>query len=167
MAGKARIMQPGATGAEARMKLPTGTGQKGGPKGISVHSTFSAVLFFNISMLAVYLLRRKNGFLAAYTAPVLRFLTLLGAVRLFLPLDVEKAWVIALPELLPFLHERLHIPLVPGVLSLGGALAGAGLALNGIGCRQKKPCMDFFTNGACGKSSFDFARTLFFTVCGR
>lgn len=129
---------------------------------ISVYSTLSAVLFFNISMLAVYLLRRKNGFLAAYTAPVLRFLTLLGAVRLFLPLDVEKAWVIALPELLPFMHGLLHIPLVPGVLSLGGALAGAGLALNGIDRRQKKPCMDFFANGACGKSSFDFARTLFF-----
>ena len=127
---------------------------------ISVYSTLSAVLFFNISMLAVYFLRRKNGFLAA--APVLRFLTLLGAVRLFLPLDVEKAWVIALPELLPFMHELLHIPLVPGVLSLGGALAGAGLALNGIDRRQKKPCMDFFANGACGKSSFDFARTLFF-----
>lgn len=57
---------------------------------ISVYSTLSAVLFFNISMLAVYLLRRKNGFLAAYTAPVLRFLTLLGAVRLFLPLTWRK-----------------------------------------------------------------------------
>ncbi len=73
---------------------------------ISVYSTLSAVLFFNISMLAVYLLRRKNGFLAAYTAPVLRFLTLLGAVRLFLPLDVEKAWVIALPELLPLWQKK-------------------------------------------------------------
>lgn len=118
---------------------------------ISVYSTLSAVLFFNISMLAVYLLRRKNGFLAAYTAPVLRFLTLLGAVRLFLPLDVEKAWVIALPELLPFLHERLHIPLVPGVLSLGGALAGAGLALNGIDCRQKSPAWIFLQTERAGK----------------
>lgn len=94
---------------------------------ISVYSRLSAVVFFNISMLAVYLLRRKTGFLAAYTAPVLRFLILLGAVRLFLPLDVENAWVIASPELLPFMHGLLHVPLVPGVLSLGGALMGVWL----------------------------------------
>ncbi len=129
---------------------------------ISVYSTLSAVLFFNISMLAVYLLRRKNGFLAAYTAPVLRFLTLLGAVRLFLPLDVEKAWVIALPELLPFMHELLHIPLVPGVLSLGGALAGAGLALNGIDRRQKSPAWTFLQTERAGKVLLTLPARCFF-----
>ena len=129
---------------------------------ISVYSTLSAVLFFNISMLAVYLLRRKNGFLAAYTAPVLRFLTLLGAVRLFLPLDVEKAWVIALPELLPFMHELLHIPLVPGVLSLGGALAGAGLALNGIDRRQKSPAWTFLQTEHAGKVLLTLPARCFF-----
>lgn len=134
---------------------------------ISVYSTLSAVLFFNISMLAVYLLRRKNGFLAAYTAPVLRFLTLLGAVRLFLPLDVEKAWVIALPELLPFMHGLLHIPLVPGVLSLGGALAGAGLALNGIDRRQKSPAWTFLQTERAGKVLLTLPARCFFTVFGR
>lgn len=134
---------------------------------ISVYSTLSAVLFFNISMLAVYLLRRKNGFLAAYTAPVLRFLTLLGAVRLFLPLDVEKAWVIALPELLPFMHELLHIPLVPGVLSLGGALASAGLALNGIDRRQKSPAWTFLQTERAGKVLLTLPARCFFTVFGR
>lgn len=75
---------------------------------ISAYSVCSAVIFYNLSLVLVFLLRRKTRFLARYSTSVLLFITVLGLVRLFTPVDLKPAIVIPSRYLLPAVQSALQ-----------------------------------------------------------
>lgn len=81
---------------------------------ISSYSVFSALIFYNISLAAVFLLRRKTWFLAKYSVSVLLFISALGLIRLFTPIDLEAAFIIRSRHLLPAIQHvgGFELPLV-------------------------------------------------------
>lgn len=89
---------------------------------VSVYSFFCSVVFFNISLIGVFLLRRRTWFLARYAASSLMVLTVLGLVRLFLPVDLDSAHVIRSERVIPAIQEVLAVPLFGGRLSIGAGL---------------------------------------------
>ena len=86
---------------------------------ISAYSVCSAVIFYNLSLVLVFLLRRKTRFLARYSTSVLLFITVLGLVRLFTPVDLKPAIVIPSTTILPAVQSALLFN-IPGLnISIG------------------------------------------------
>ncbi len=90
--------------------------------GVSAYSIIVSVLFFNLSLVVVNLLRHSGAIRAKNAPSVLLLLTLLGLIRLFTPLDWGKAHIIRSYRLLPTLRRTLNTPVL-GPLSLGSILA--------------------------------------------
>ena len=86
--------------------------------GVTVYSVIVSVVIYNLSLIAVFLLRRSGAIRAKYTSALLLFLTLLGAIRLFTPIDLDDAFVIRSYKVLPAIEDALTAPW-PGGLSLG------------------------------------------------
>lgn len=78
---------------------------------ISAYSVCSAVIFYNLSLVLVFLLRRKTRFLTRYSTSVLLFITVLGLIRLFTPVDLKLAIVIPSRYLLPAVQSALQFEL--------------------------------------------------------
>lgn len=96
--------------------------------GVTVYSVVLSVIFYNISLVAVLFLCRSGAIRAKYTSALLLLMTLLGAVRLVTPIDLDNAYVIRSYSILPAVKNALTAPLL-GPLSLGGILLliwGAG-----------------------------------------
>lgn len=89
--------------------------------GVTVYSVIISVLFYNLSLIAVFLLCRSGAIRAKYTSALLLFLTLLGVIRLLTPIDFDKAYVIRSYTFLPAVENWLTAPLL-GSLSLGNIL---------------------------------------------
>ena len=89
--------------------------------GVTAYSIIVSVLFYNLSLIVVYLLSRSGVIRAKYTSALLLFLTFLGAVRLLLPIDLNQAYVIRSYKVLPAVEDLLSKPLL-GSLSLGRIL---------------------------------------------
>lgn len=99
---------------------------------ISVYSFFSSVIFFNLSLVIVFWLRRKTRFLARYTASTLIFLAFLGLIRLFTPVDLDFAYVVESRHVIPVIQETFTADLPGSGISLGLILLvvwGCGTAL--------------------------------------
>lgn len=95
---------------------------------VSAYSICSAVVFYNLSLILVFLLRRKVLFLARYTSSFLLFLTVLGIVRLVTPVDLAPALIITSEAVLPQIQNVLYqeipgqgIKVCQGLLILWGA----------------------------------------------
>ena len=88
---------------------------------ITAYSVIVSVLLYNVSLLAVYLLRRSGAVRAKHTSNLLLLLTLLAVVRLLTPFDVHGSRVVRSYNLLPFLRRALTAPILKG-LTLGNAL---------------------------------------------
>ena len=86
---------------------------------ISAYSVCSAVIFYNLSLVLVFLLRRKTRFLARYSTSVLLFITVLGLVRLFTPVDLKPAIVIPPRFLLPAVQSALQFNIPVLNISVG------------------------------------------------
>ena len=86
--------------------------------GVTVYSVIVSVVIYNLSLIAVFLLRRSGAIRVKYTSALLLFLTLLGAIRLFTPIDLDDAFVIRSYKVLPAIEDALTAPW-PGGLSLG------------------------------------------------
>jgi beta-lactamase regulating signal transducer with metallopeptidase domain len=86
--------------------------------GVTVYSVIVSVVFYNLSLIVVFLLRRSGAIRAKYTSALLLFLTLLGAIRLLTPIDLDDAYVIRSYKILPAIEDALTAPL-PGGLSPG------------------------------------------------
>ena len=86
---------------------------------ISAYSVCSAVIFYNLSLVLVFLLRRKTCFLARYSTSILLFLTILGLVRLLTPVDIELAIVIPSRHILPAIQSFLQFELPVLNLNVG------------------------------------------------
>jgi beta-lactamase regulating signal transducer with metallopeptidase domain len=93
---------------------------------ISGYSVFIAILWFNLAMLAVALLRRNTNYLIKYSTPALMLLLVLGVVRVLLPLDFPFSRVISSYTVLPFIRDSMETDVFPGAgsLQLGWLLLG-------------------------------------------
>lgn len=89
--------------------------------GVTVYSVIVSVLFYNLSLIAVFLLRRSGAIQAKNTSALLLFFTFLGAVRLLTPLDFKGSVIIRSYKVLPAIENALKAPLL-GPLSLGRIL---------------------------------------------
>lgn len=89
--------------------------------GVTAYSIIVSVLFYNLSLIVVYLLSRSGVIRAKYTSALLLFLTFLGSVRLLIPIDLDQAYVIRSYKVLPAIEDVLSKPLL-GSLSLGRIL---------------------------------------------
>lgn len=98
--------------------------------GITAFSVASAVVWFNIAILLVAVLRSKSAFLTRHGVSVLMALFLLGAARFFLPLDFRFSYVIESRHVMPAIQRFLHAELVSGYpyLTPGTALLCVWLA---------------------------------------
>jgi len=74
---------------------------------ISAYSFAMSVTLFNISLTVVYMLRRKKDFIAKYGIQTLMLITLLGWVRLVLPVDFEVAYVLRSHNIIPAIQNFL------------------------------------------------------------
>ena len=68
---------------------------------VSIYSVFSAIVFYNIGLIAVYILMRRTSFVIHYTAASLSLLTLLATLRLFIPADLPGAFIIRSTRIIP------------------------------------------------------------------
>lgn len=100
--------------------------------GITVYSVVISIVFYNLALIAVFILRRSPGFRAKHTVELLLFITLLGAVRLLIPIDFD-AYVLRSYKVLPAIEDFLRNPLIgsltPGKLLLLGWLIGSAVTL--------------------------------------
>ena len=78
---------------------------------VSVYSVISAILFFNIALVLVFILRRNTEFLVRYSVSVLLLLTGLSILRLFAPIDLPDAIVITSEKAIPAVESFLATPL--------------------------------------------------------
>lgn len=88
--------------------------------GITVYSLAISIVFYNLALIAVFVLRRSFVFRARYTVSLLLFITLLGAIRLLVPIDFD-AYVLRSYKLIPAIEDFLKRPLI-GTLTLGKLL---------------------------------------------
>lgn len=88
--------------------------------GITVYSLAISIVFYNLALIAVLILRRSSVFRARYTVSLLLFITLLGAIRLLVPIDFD-AYVLRSYKLIPAIEDFLRRPLI-GTLTLGKLL---------------------------------------------
>lgn len=83
--------------------------------GITVYSVASSIIFFNIALIAAFVMRRSNVLLAKRTTSFLLFTILLGVVRLLIPIDSGRCYIIRSTHVLPavrrFLNRSLFGPL--------------------------------------------------------
>ena len=89
--------------------------------GVTAYSVIVSVLFYNLSLIAVFLLRRSGAIQAKNTSALLLFFTFLGAVRLLTPLYFKGSVVIRSYKVLPAIENALNVPLL-GPLSPGRIL---------------------------------------------
>lgn len=88
--------------------------------GITVYSLAISIVYYNLALFAVLILRRSSVFRARYTVSLLLFITLLGAIRLLVPIDFD-AYVLRSYKLIPAIEDFLRRPLI-GTLTLGKLL---------------------------------------------
>lgn len=86
---------------------------------ISAYSVCSSVIIFNLFLALIFILRRRTHFLAQHTVALLLFISVLGLVRLFTPIDLEAAVVIQSWHLLPTIQSTVHAKLPLLGLSIG------------------------------------------------
>ena len=79
--------------------------------GITVYSVAISIVFYNLALIAVFILRRSPGFRARHTVSLLAFITVLGVVRLVLPIDFDAAYVVRSYKIIPAVEDFLKRPL--------------------------------------------------------
>ena len=94
--------------------------------GITVYSLAISIVFYNLALIAVFILRRSPGFRAKQAVPILLFITVLGVVRLLVPIDFD-AYVIRSYNLIPAIEDFMRRPLF-GPLTFGRLLLLTWLA---------------------------------------
>ena len=77
---------------------------------ITVYSVVSSVIFFNLALIAAFIMRRSSVFLAKRTTSFLFLMVLLGVIRLLIPIDSGRCYIIQSPHVLPALRRFLIRP---------------------------------------------------------
>ena len=89
---------------------------------MSAYSFLMALIFFNIALIIVYVLRRKSDFIAKYGIQVLMTITGLGFARLVLPFDLGAAHIIRSYNFIPAVQTALNQSIAGTDFTLGVAL---------------------------------------------
>lgn len=89
---------------------------------ISIYSVVSSIIFYNLSLIILFILRRRTDFMARYAISTLLFLSVLSMVRLFVPIDIEAAHVIESEVIIPEFIEILEFKHRLWPLSVGRTL---------------------------------------------
>ena len=76
--------------------------------GITIYSVVISVIFFNIALIAAFIMRRSSVFLARHTISFLLLMVLFGIVRLLTPIDFDKAFVIRSYQIIPAIEDFLN-----------------------------------------------------------
>lgn len=79
--------------------------------GITVYSVVISVVFFNIALIAAFLMRRSNTFLAGHTVSFLLLMVLLGIIRLLTPIDFDRAYVVRSYQVIPAIEDLINRPI--------------------------------------------------------
>ena len=90
--------------------------------GITVYSVIISVAFFNIALIAAFIMRRSSVFLAKRTVSFLLLTVLLGIIRLLIPIDFDRAFVVRSYQVIPAVEDFLD-------RSVAGSLSVASLLL--------------------------------------
>ena len=86
---------------------------------ISVYSVISAIIFFNVALAVVYLLRRKSSFIASYGIYTVLLVFVLGVLRLLAPVEVHGSIIVHSERVLPFLRDLVRKPLLGEAFTVG------------------------------------------------
>ena len=95
--------------------------------GITIYSVVISVVFFNVALIAAFLMRRSNTFLARHTVSFLLLMVLLGIIRLLTPIDFDKAFVVRSYQVIPAIEDFINRP-IAGNYTLGSLLLLVWLA---------------------------------------
>ena len=95
--------------------------------GITIYSVVISVIFFNVALIAAFLMRRSNTFLARHTVSFLLLMVLLGIIRLLTPIDFDKAFVVRSYQVIPAIEDFINRP-IAGNYTLGSLLLLVWLA---------------------------------------
>lgn len=91
--------------------------------GITIYSLAISIVFYNLALIAVFILRRSPGFRAKNAVSLLMLVTVLGVIRLVTPIDWPGAYILRSYRLLPavedFLNRSLFGSFTYGCLLLG------------------------------------------------
>lgn len=79
--------------------------------GITIYSVIISIVFLNIALIAAFIMRRSNTFLARHTASFLLLMVLLGIVRLLTPIDFDKAFVVRSYQVIPEIEDFINRPI--------------------------------------------------------
>ncbi len=90
----------------------------------SAYSIFMAILFFNAVMIVIAFLARKESFLVKYSTSLLLLFAALGILRIFLPLDLQAAYVIPSYTVYPAVQDamRMNVSFFSDSIPLGRLL---------------------------------------------
>ena len=80
--------------------------------GITIYSLAISIVFYNLALIAVFILRRSPGFRAKHAVSLLAFVTVLGVLRLILPIDLDVAYVVRSYKIIPAIEDFLKRPLL-------------------------------------------------------
>lgn len=89
--------------------------------GITVYSVIISIVFFNIALIAAFIMRRSNTFLARHTVSFLMLMVLLGIVRLLTPIDFDTAYVVRSYQVIPAIEDFIHRP-IAGSFTIGSLM---------------------------------------------
>ena len=89
--------------------------------GITVYSVVISVVFFNVALIAAFLMRRSSTFLVRHTVSFLLLMVLLGIIRLLTPIDFDKAFVVRSYQVIPAIEDFINRP-IAGSYTLGSLL---------------------------------------------
>ena len=73
--------------------------------GISIYSVVVSIVFFNIALIAAFIMRRSSALLAKRTVSFLLLTVLLGVVRLLTPIDFDNAIVVRSYQVIPAIED--------------------------------------------------------------
>ena len=105
--------------------------------GVSIYSFVIAVICFNICLVVISVLRRNTIFLVKSSTSMLLLLSLLGIIRLLLPLDMYHAVVIQSSKVIPWITGLLRKPLL-GYITLWMLMVFIWVIRHNIICIQFK-----------------------------
>ncbi|NCB62566.1 MAG: M56 family metallopeptidase [Clostridia bacterium] len=118
---------------------------------VSAFSVLMAVVWFNVAILLVAVLRSRSAFLMRHGASVLLALFFLGVARVVLPLDLPFSYVVQSWHIMPAIQRFLSAEPVPGnayittqTVLFSVWLIGFGVALYRAAARlyREKACRD-------------------------
>ncbi len=89
--------------------------------GISIYSVVISTVFFNIALIAAFIMRRSSVLLAKRTVSFLLLTVLLGVVRLLTPIDFDKAIVVRSYQVIPAIEDFFSSS-VAGSITYGSLL---------------------------------------------